>query len=83
MKQLHDMNVFKPVHKSSLTLQEILKTLGSIIFIKERRCGRIKERACADGRPQRLLCEKHEAASPTVKTDSVILTSVIDASEER
>jgi Reverse transcriptase (RNA-dependent DNA polymerase) len=57
--------------------------LNSIIFIKQKRCGRIKARACADGRPQRALYEKSEASSPTVKTESVILTSVIDAAEER
>jgi hypothetical protein len=42
IKQLRDMHVFKPVHKSSLTKQEIQQALGSIIFIKEKRCGRIK-----------------------------------------
>jgi hypothetical protein len=83
MKQLHDMNVFKPEQKSSLTRQEILKTLGSIILIKEKWCGRIKARAYADGRPQRLLYEKHEASLPTVRTESGILASVIDAAEER
>jgi len=83
MRQLHDMNVFQPVRKSSLTRQEILQTLGSIIFIKEKRCGRIKARACADGRPQRLLYDKSEASSPTVKTESVFLTAVIDAQEGR
>jgi hypothetical protein len=83
MKQLHEMNVFQPVHRSSLTRQEIQQTLGSLIFIKEKRCGRIKARACADGRRQRFLYDKHEASSPTVKTESVILTSVIDAAEER
>jgi hypothetical protein len=43
MKQLPDMNVFKPVHKSSLTRQEILKTLGSIILIKEKDVGASKQ----------------------------------------
>ena len=35
---------------------------------------RIKARACTDGRPQRLLYDKSEASSPTVKMESVFLT---------
>jgi hypothetical protein len=52
MKQLHEINVFQPDHRSSLTRQEIQQTLGSLIFIKEKGCGRIKARTCADGRRQ-------------------------------
>ena len=83
MRQLHEMQVFRPVRKEDLTQQERLRVLNSIIFIKEKRCGRIKARACADGRPQRILYDKSDASSPTVKTESVILTSIIDASEGR
>jgi hypothetical protein len=45
LRQLHDMDVFKPVRKETLTRQEILQVLNSIIFIKRKRCGRIKARA--------------------------------------
>jgi len=83
MKQLDDMEVFQPVLKSELTQQEVIQSLNSIIFIKQKKCGRIKARACADGRPQRILYNKHDAYSPTVKTESVLLTSIIDAAEER
>jgi Reverse transcriptase (RNA-dependent DNA polymerase) len=83
MKQLHDMEVFKPVLRERLTKQEQLGVLWSIIFIKQKRCGHVKARVCADGQPQRYLYEKWEASSPTVKTESVLLTSVIDAREKQ
>ena len=42
-----------------------------------------KARTCADERPQWKLYEKGEASSPTVRTDSVLIASVVDAYEER
>ena len=63
--------------------QEKLGALRSVIFLKKKRCGRIKARLCADGRPQRKLYQKSDAASPTVKTESVMLTAVQEADEGR
>jgi hypothetical protein len=83
MKQLHDMQVFAPMNKSDLSKQELSQVLNSLMFIKEKRCGKFKARACADGRPQPLLYDKSDASSPTVKTESVLLTSIIDADESR
>jgi hypothetical protein len=83
MKQLHDKQVFDPRHPWELTSKEKKEALGSLIFIKEKRDAKIKARACADGRPQRLLYDKSDASSPTVKTESVLLTAVQDAAEER
>jgi hypothetical protein len=83
MSQLHDRHTFQPVHVSSLTERQRKEALGSLIFLKEKRCGRIKAKACADGRSQRLLYNKHETSSPTVKTESVILSAVQVAAERR
>ena len=60
-----------------------MAALRSVIFLKKKRCGRIKARLCADGRPQRKLYQKNDAASPTVKTESVLLTAVEEAEEGR
>ena len=38
---------------------------------------------CADGRKQRDTIPKSETASPTVALESVFLTSVVDAHENR
>jgi hypothetical protein len=77
------MNVFEPILQSSMTRQELLGTLNTITFVKRKRCGRIKARMCTDGRPQQQIYEKWEASSPAVRTESVIITSVIDAHEGR
>ena len=77
------MQVFQPVLKSDMTQQEIFQALSTIIFIKQKQCGRIKARACADERPQRILYNKHDASSPTVETELVLLMSIIDSAEER
>jgi Reverse transcriptase (RNA-dependent DNA polymerase) len=53
------------------------------MFLKKKRSGHIKGRGCADGRRQRLDIPKEEASSPTVTLESVFLTSLIDAAEDR
>ena len=37
----------------------------------------------ADGRPQRMLYTKDETSSPTTTPESVFLTTLIDAAEDR
>jgi hypothetical protein len=49
-----------------------------INVIKEKRCGKIKGRTVADGRPQRKLYTKDEASSPTVFTDALLMLILID-----
>lgn len=84
MQQMHDKQVYEPVNQATMTRQEKLELLRYIIFLKKKRCGRIKARVCADGRPQRMLYQKEDTASPTVKTESVLLlTAVQDAEEHR
>ena len=53
------------------------------MFLKRKRCGKIKARGCADGRKQRIYTSKEEASSPTVSLESVLLSCVIDAQEGR
>jgi hypothetical protein len=53
------------------------------MFLKEKRCGLIKGRGCADGRKQRDYLTKEETSSPTVAIESVMLSCTIDAKEKR
>ena len=53
------------------------------MFLKRKRCGKVKGRGCADGRRQREFISRDEAASPTVSLYAIIVTSLIDAIEER
>ena len=52
-------------------------------MIKEKRFGKIKVRACVDGRRQRRYINKEDVASPTVQQESLILSMIIDARENR
>jgi len=83
MKQLHWRNSFRPVRWNGLTQQQKDMVLESHIFLTQKRTGEIKGRTVAGGNKQRNYIEKEDASSPTVATESVILTSVIDAVEER
>ena len=51
-------------------------------FVIEKRDGRIKARAVADGRSQQRYTEE-ETYSPTVKLESIMLNAFIDAHEGR
>ncbi len=83
MKQLHDREVFRPIHPSKLTPSEKKKVLESLIFLVEKRDGTIKARTCANGSVQRAWMGKDEASSPTVSHEAILLTAAIDAAEER
>ena len=54
------------------------------MFLKEKRDGTIKGRACANGRKQREGAYPQEAESPTVAlSESVLITATIDAYQGR
>jgi hypothetical protein len=83
MQQLHDMECIEPKSARMLTREEKAASLRYLMFLKQKHCVRIKGRGCADGRKQRLYKTKAETSAPTVAIESVFLTSVIDAKEER
>ena len=75
IKQLHDRVVFRPVNVSDLSPQEKKRALESLIFLVEKRDGRVKGRACANGSTQREYINKEDAASPTAVTESILLNN--------
>ena len=83
MKQLHDRECFQPIHKSDLNSTERKRALESLIFMVEKRDGTIKSRHCANGSTQRAYMAREDVSSPTVSTESTILTAVIEAQEGR
>lgn len=84
MRQLHEMNTFSPREARSLTKEERIKALSSLIFLKEKSNGDIKGRTCINRSPQREYIKKEDAASPTtVATDSIFIPGAIDAHERR
>jgi hypothetical protein len=55
LSQMHNMSVFTPVHKESLSAEEKKKAVSSLMLLKENRDESVKARFCADGRKQRGL----------------------------
>ena len=81
--QLHDTETFAPVNPKAITQKQKRKSLNALPALKEKRCGKLKGRACVGGRKQRARKSKVESASPAVNADSVTLTSLVDACEGR
>ena len=75
------MDTYEQVHKSDLTFEDRKKALVSLMFITKKRNRDIKARKVADGSKQRTYdgYKKSDGYSPTVATDSIFLTGVIDA----
>ena len=53
------------------------------MFLTEKRSGDVKGRMVYNGKPTRDWLSRDEVASPTVTTEGLFLTCVIDAKEER
>ena len=77
------MDTYKPVHNSDLTCKDRKKALVSLMFITEKWNGDIKARKVADGSKHRTYdgYDKADGSSPTVATDIIFLTGVIDSYE--
>jgi hypothetical protein len=79
VKQLYTRKVSKP-----LTKDQKRAFLQYLMFLTEKRCGKIKaRRGCADGRKKRETTNKEDASAPTVSIKAVMLSAIIDAMEER
>ena len=68
---------------SDLTLSQRKAALQYLMFLKEKRCGKVKARGCADGRKQRVYKTKDETSSPTMNVEALFITCLIDAMEGR
>jgi hypothetical protein len=83
MYQLHMRETFEPLAWEDLSTEQKKQTLESHLFLKKKRDGTIKGRTVAGGNRQRLYIHKDDAKSPTVATESVLLTAIVDAFERR
>ena len=83
VQQLHDRAVIQPRLATMLTQDEKRKSLQYLMFLKKKRCSRIKGRGCADGQKQQVYKMKEETSAPTISVKSLFLSCVIDAKENR
>ena len=83
VKQVHDRDCIRPVHKKDLSPSELLRAMGAVTFMLRKKDGTVKTRMCVNGSTQRLYQSREDVSSPTVTTDGLLLTAVIDAEEGR
>jgi hypothetical protein len=67
-----------------MKMLEKKRAMESLIFLNEKRDGEtVKVRMCANGSTQRAYISREEVASPTVSSEAIITTGVIDAKQRR
>ena len=69
MTQLHIMDTWTPMEAEKLSREQRMRALSLLLFLKEKRTGDIKGRACINGAPQHAYIPKEDAASPTMSTE--------------
>ena len=77
------MDTWTAMDPSKISQEERMKALSSLLFLKEKRTGKIKGQACINGAPQWAYIPKEEAVSPTVSMESTFITASIAAHEHR
>ena len=82
---IHDMGTYEPLDASKLTREEKRDALESLLFVTEKRDGRVKSRKCAMGSKQRTYdgYDKSAGNSSTVTTKRLVMTTAIDAHKDR
>jgi Reverse transcriptase (RNA-dependent DNA polymerase) len=82
-EQFRAMDILEPLNSFELTNEQKSESLRALSVIEEKRDGKLKGRTIADGSAQKGKFSKSETGSPTVASDVVLLTTMIDAYENR
>ena len=83
MTQLHIMDTWTPMDAGKLSWEQRMRSLSSLLFLKEKQTGDIKGRACINGAPQHAYIPKEDAGSPTVLMELTFITALLAAKEGR
>jgi hypothetical protein len=83
LTQLHIIDMLRAMDSSKLSQEERMQALSSLLFLKEKRNGKVKGQACLNGVPQRAYIPKEEAVLPTVSTELIFITAAIAAKERQ
>ena len=83
MEQLHKRTCFTPISIKDLSKEEKKQAQRALCFVTQKNDGRIKVRTVYNGKPTREWLSREDSSSPTALTEGVMLTSVVDAKEER
>ena len=83
LSQLDEKGMVEPLDTDKISFQQKKDALRTVSFFKQKRRGRLKSRTCADGSKQRPYITKEGSSLPTVSTEALVATLVIDANEDR
>ena len=83
LEQMHRRQCFAPVFVSELTPEEKKRAQKALMFLTQKRDNSIKARLVYNGKPTRSFVSREDAASPTVALESILLTGVVEAVEDR
>ena len=78
---VHKHSTFEPHKMKELSWEAWKEVLNLMTMLKEKMCGKIKVRACADRRNQRSYIAKEDMVSPTVELESLILSLIVNVKE--
>ena len=81
INHFHGNMVMGPKNIEEISFEENRTSLQYLMFLKQKRCGKIKGRGCADGIKQREYLNKGKTSAPTVVNESLMLVCLIDAME--
>ncbi|KAL7564112.1 hypothetical protein ACA910_012384 [Epithemia clementina (nom. ined.)] len=83
LEQLLYRHVMRARKASKLTREQKRAVLRYLLFLKQKCCRCIKGCGCADGRKQRVNKSKEETSSPTITTEALFISCIIDAMQGR
>ena len=81
MQQMHDRVVYHPAKVEWLAKKNKQVQLWVLMFLKKKKCRKIKGRVVADGWKQRNGLKKSDVTSPESATESILITVAINTTE--
>ena len=72
----------KPVTHKELTVEQHWEELVYLMFLKQKRHGKVKAYGCVDGCKQCPKVPHHESTLPAVAIGAVFLIGLIDAKDQ-
>ena len=83
LRQIHSKKDIIPLQPKEMTYEQKKAALRYLMFLKKKLCGRINGRDCVDGRKKRVYVSKEESSYPTVTTEGIMVSCILDAMEGR
>jgi hypothetical protein len=81
--QLHKRTCFAPLKAKEMKPCKWKRAQMALMFLTEKRDKSVKGRMVYNGKPTREWLSQEDAASPTAAFESILITGVTEAKEER